>query len=112
MSRGRDSSAFVWLYRTIEIKLEAVSLHAIDAIEGDGDRLARKGLNAFGNGTRGLGGVDRGRGEPNDGAHAYHNREQGGAAQQAQSGAREQRGADAQRKHGGNSGGGVCPGSP
>src|ERR1035437_8898143 len=112
MRRGRDISAFVWLRRTIEIKLEAVFLHAIDVIEGDGDRLARKRLNAFGNGTRGLSGVNDGRGETNDGADAYDDGDHGGGAQQAESGAGEDGGGDAKRKDGGNGSGDVGSGSP
>src|SRR5450759_3209117 len=112
MSHGRDISAFVGLRRTIEIKLEAVFLYSIDVIEGDGDRLARKGLNAFGNGTRGLGGVDDGRGETNDGGYAYDHGKHGGAAQETESGAGEQRGGDAERKDGGNGGGNPGSGAP
>src|ERR1700686_3392600 len=112
MSCRRNISALVWLCRTIEVKLEAVFLHAIDVIEGDGDRLARKGLNAFGNGTRGLGGVDDGRGETNDGGYAYDDGNHGYGSQQAESGAREQHGGDANRKYGGNRCGDVGSGSP
>src|ERR1039458_1815738 len=112
MSRGRDISAFVWLRRTIEIKLQSVFLHAIDIIEGDGDRLVRKGLNAFGNGTRGLGGVDDGRGETNDSACAYDDGDHGCWAQQAESGAGEQGGGDTKRKDGGNGSGDVGSGCP
>jgi hypothetical protein len=54
----RDISVVVGLRRAIEIKLQAVLLHAIDVIESDGDRFARKGLNALGNGARGLSGID------------------------------------------------------
>src|ERR1035437_10981124 len=107
MRRGRDISAFVWLRRTIEIKLEAVFLHAIDVIEGNGDRLARKCLNAFGNGTRGLSGVNDGRGETNDGGYAYDDGDHGGGAHQAESGAREERGGDAERKDAGTGSGDV-----
>jgi hypothetical protein len=89
MSCGRDISAFVWLRRTIEIKLKAVFLYSIDVIEDDGDRLVRKGLNAFGNGTRGLRGADDGRGETNDSAYAYDDGDHGCWAQQAESGAGE-----------------------
>src|ERR1039458_148685 len=78
MSCGRDISAFVWLRWTIEIKLQAVFLHSIDVIERDGDRIVRKSLNAFGNGTRGLRGVDDGRGETNASAYAYDDGEHGG----------------------------------
>jgi hypothetical protein len=62
-----DISLFVFLRRTIEIKLETVFLHAIDVIESDRDRFVRKGLNALGNGTRGLGGVDDRAQPANDG---------------------------------------------
>ena len=98
--------------RTIEIKLEAVFLHAIDVIEGDGDRLTRKCLNTFGNRTCGLGGIDDGRGEANDGRYAYDDRNHGYWAQQAESGTREQHSADAQRKDGRNSCDDIGSGSP
>src|SRR6266403_2908469 len=112
MSRGRNISALVWLRRTIEIKLESVFLHAVDVIEGDGDRLVRKGLDAFGNGTRGLGGIDDGRGETNDGGYADDDSNHGCGAQQAKSGAGSQHGGDANRKHGGNRCDDVSSGSP
>src|SRR6202795_81860 len=99
MSCRRNISALVWLCRTIEVKLEAVFLHAIDVIEGDGDRFARKSLNAFGNGARGLGSVDDGRGETNDGGYAYDDGNHGYWAQQAESGAGEQHGGDADTKN-------------
>ncbi len=68
-----DISVVVGLRRAIEIKLKTVLLNAIDVIQGDGDRLAGKGLNALRNGTGGLGGIDNGRGEANDYGHAYDN---------------------------------------
>ena len=86
MSCDRDVSAFVVLRRTIEIKLQTICLHAIEVIEGDGDRFVRKGLNAFCNGARGLGGVDDGRGETNDGSDADDDGEHGNAAQHTEAG--------------------------
>ncbi len=71
---GRDIPFLVFFCRTIQIKLEAIFLHAIDVIEGDGDRLTRKCLNTLGNRTRGLSSVDDGRGETNDGGYAYDDR--------------------------------------
>src|ERR1700675_4252975 len=102
MSCRRNITALVWLRRTIEVKLEAVFLHAIDVIEGDGARLARKSLDAFRNGTRGLGSVDDGRGETNDGGYAYDDGNHGYWSQQAESGARKQHRSDTNRKYGGN----------
>src|ERR1700674_4507424 len=102
MSCRRNISALVWLRRTIEIELEAVFPHPIDGVEGDGDRLARKRLNAFGDGTRGLGSVDDGRGETNDGGYAYQDGNHGYWSQQPVSGAREQQDGDPHRKHRGD----------
>ncbi len=57
-------SSFVGLGWTIEVKLQTVLLHAIQAIDRDRHRFARKGLNAFPNAfndrTRGLCGIDDG----------------------------------------------------
>ena len=87
MSCRRDISLFIFLRLTIEIKLEAVFLHAIDPIEADRDRFVRKSLNAFRNGTRGLRGIDDGRSQTNDGSDAYNHGERRNAAQQTESGA-------------------------
>src|SRR5208283_4709250 len=104
MSRGWNISFLIFLRWTIEIKLQSIFLRAIHVIEADGDRLVRKGLNRVGNGTRGLGGVDDRCGETNNGGYADHDREHGGAAQQAESASRKERGRDAQREDSGNRG--------
>src|ERR1700686_1370236 len=96
---SRDIPFLVFFRRTIEVKLQTVFLHPIDVIEGDGDRFARKRLNAFGNGARGLGSVDDGRGETNDGGYAYDDGNHGYWAQQAESGAGEQHGGGAVRNN-------------
>src|SRR5713226_9218987 len=112
MSLGRDTPVFVFLRLTIKIKLEAVFLHAIDPIEGDGNRLVRKSLNAFGNGTRGLGGVDDGPGEANNEEYAQSDDERRNPAQQTEAVAGAQGGGHAERKYGGNGCGDVGSRSP
>src|ERR1700686_2295664 len=99
---SRDIPFLVFFCRTIEVKLQTVFLHTIYVEEGDGDRFARKRLNAF----------DDGRGETNDGGYAYDDGEHGDAAQQAKSSAGQDRSGDADRKYGGKDGGGVGSDSP
>ena len=98
---------FVGLGWAVEIEIETVLLESADVIKGNGDGLARKSLNGFGDGARGLGGVDDGRGEANYGGHADDCGQQRGFAKEARTVAGEESGGDGEGEEGGDGGGDV-----
>src|SRR5580700_2591151 len=112
MRRRRHISTLVLLRRTIEIKLQPVFLGAINLKEGDRHRLVGKSLDACGDGTRRLGGVDDLRGKPNNRSHGNQDGESSNPAKQPDSTTGNERGSDAQRKDRGNGSAGSRSAAP